>query len=143
VSFRGKLWGAHRVAFTFHHGREPQKYVLHSCDNPGCCNPAHLREGTQLENMRDMNERGRRIIRTGEESPLYKGGREAAQQRHIQKQIDEAEARIVRGEFKSPLLQQMMARHNPIGFPSDTASNDAFAASRKQKADTKSLRKSR
>lgn len=35
------------------------KSVLHSCDNPPCCNPAHLRPGTQAENMADKAARGR------------------------------------------------------------------------------------
>ncbi len=34
-------------------------FILHSCDNPACCNPAHLRKGTQQENMKDAQIRNR------------------------------------------------------------------------------------
>jgi hypothetical protein len=33
--------------------------ALHSCDNPPCRNPSHLRWGTIRENNREMFERGR------------------------------------------------------------------------------------
>ena len=33
--------------------------VLHSCDNPICCNPEHLKVGTQAENQADMAAKGR------------------------------------------------------------------------------------
>lgn len=49
---------AHRVAFFLTHGWWPQ-LVRHSCDNPVCCNPGHLLQGTPKSNMADKYERGR------------------------------------------------------------------------------------
>jgi hypothetical protein len=37
-------------------------FSLHSCDNPPCFNPDHLREGTKADNSRDRVIRGRRIL---------------------------------------------------------------------------------
>ena len=52
----------HRASFMLHHGRWPSSsmMVLHSCDNPACVNPAHLREGTAQDNQDDIDARGRR-----------------------------------------------------------------------------------
>ena len=36
------------------------QYVLHSCDNPKCCNPEHLRLGTATDNADDCVTRNRR-----------------------------------------------------------------------------------
>lgn len=58
---------AHRYAFTLERGELPDlpgwhgAVVRHDCDNRLCCNPAHLRVGTQADNLRDMDARGRRI----------------------------------------------------------------------------------
>jgi hypothetical protein len=43
--------------------------ALHSCDNPPCCNPKHLRWGTQQENSADMMARGRHVMPRN--NPIY------------------------------------------------------------------------
>lgn len=50
---------AHRVAMELTLGHEPGEAVMHSCDNPPCCNPAHLVNGTRSANFRDMWRKGR------------------------------------------------------------------------------------
>lgn len=50
---------AHRFAWEFTNGAIPKgKYVLHKCNNPPCCNPAHLYLGTPADNMRDRRNAG-------------------------------------------------------------------------------------
>lgn len=58
--YGGEFDGAHRVAWKLHNKKSPENMILHSCDNKPCCNPRHLRDGTQKENMEDMHRRGRR-----------------------------------------------------------------------------------
>lgn len=52
--------GAHRIAYQLTKGPIPDDLlVMHSCDNPPCCNPDHLTPGTDLQNQRDRRGKGR------------------------------------------------------------------------------------
>ncbi len=50
---------AHHVAWWLTYGKWPDDCLLHSCDNPLCCNPKHLREGTRADNAQDRVDRRR------------------------------------------------------------------------------------
>lgn len=52
---------AYVVAWELHHGRQVAegKLICHTCNNPLCCNPYHLREDTQTGNMADAKRAGK------------------------------------------------------------------------------------
>lgn len=75
MSAYGKQMGAHRVSYWIKHGTPPPPWisVCHSCDNVVCVNPDHLWGGTQQENARDAQAKGR--IKSGRKQRIKKGRR--------------------------------------------------------------------
>ena len=96
------LEGSHRVAWRlFKGGISEGMQVLHKCDNPPCCNPEHLFEGTQLDNMRDMVAKGRN-------APAEKTrhvGSAHGRAKLTESQIPEIRQRIARGESKASIAR--------------------------------------
>ena len=55
--------GAHRFAYEFYNGPiEHGAVIRHKCDNPRCCNPAHLSSGTHADNVKDRVEHNRSAV---------------------------------------------------------------------------------
>lgn len=58
VWFEGRYWRGNRLVLYLTKGVIRQ-FALHTCDNPPCCNPRHVYDGSQRRNLLDCAERGR------------------------------------------------------------------------------------
>lgn len=87
----------HRLAYELKHGPIPEgKQVLHKCDNPPCCNEAHLRLGTNDDNVVDRTVKDRSA--KGEAHPRSK--LTAADMLEIQRRLAAGELqRVIAADF--------------------------------------------
>ncbi len=95
VNAVGRCLGAHRIVAFLAYGTDADRpCALHSCDNPPCCNPAHLRWGTFGENAAERDMRGR--VAHGERQGLSK--------------LTAATVRQMRAEYASGVLTPELGR---------------------------------
>lgn len=72
-SGKTKTMFAHRVAYALFVGKlKKGMFICHKCNNPCCCNPDHLYQGTPKDNVKDMIKAGTRYITWGERSGRHK-----------------------------------------------------------------------
>ena len=70
ISVNDAIKLAHRVSYEMHKGKIPDGlHCLHICDNPECCNPLHLRLGTNADNVADKMAKGRLNSNAGSHNP--------------------------------------------------------------------------
>lgn len=74
IRYQNRLWIMSRLVYEIYNNKKITEglHILHSCDNPMCINPKHLREGTDRDNMDDMLERNRRPLLQGEDTSSAK-----------------------------------------------------------------------
>ncbi len=60
LTHKQKSIRVHRYVYEQFKGKIPDGLLLcHRCDNPPCCNPDHLFPGTDDDNMKDAQSKGR------------------------------------------------------------------------------------
>jgi HNH endonuclease len=61
IKVNGRTQPAHRLAWILTHGPIPLSFlvVMHTCDNPPCCNPAHLELKEPDKKIKDRDQKGR------------------------------------------------------------------------------------
>lgn len=72
IKFRRRPFTSTRVSYFLYHGIELIGLACHTCDNPACCNPLHLFDGTHQQNALDRERKGRGRPTCGTNSNLAK-----------------------------------------------------------------------
>lgn len=103
ISDAGKTKKAHRVAWELAHGRKIHEgfHILHHCDNRVCCNARHLWIGTNHQNVRDMERKGRSNHPSGSMNSNSK--------------VSEDQIREIRRRVEAGETHVSVARDFPIG----------------------------
>lgn len=103
---------AHRFAWELVNGPMPPGLNgCHRCDNPPCCNPAHIFPGTNAENLADMVAKGRSAV--GERNIMVRHPERCHTARLTWEQVRE--------------IRAIFAQQNP---PSHQSVADAYGISR-------------
>lgn len=105
---------AHRVIFNLAYPNtitlsapkdtDESGFLLHTCDNPSCCNPKHLFVGSHWDNMADKKAKGR--------SPDFSGGKGP------RCKLSMAQAREIRQLHKDGVSARELAQKYEISLPS-------------------------
>jgi hypothetical protein len=100
-----RLLRAHRLAYELTYGPIPEGlFICHHCDNPPCCNPAHLFPGTSQDNVADMWSKGREPHNNGAKGTANVGAK-----------LSDNDVRMIRQRYATgSVLQKILAQEYGI-----------------------------
>jgi len=85
-------------------------FLLHTCDNPSCCNPKHLFVGTHADNMADKVAKGRSPDFSGDKGPRAKlTMTQAREARQLRKEGISTKELAVRFGISLPSMKTLLA----------------------------------
>lgn len=118
TTWGNRTWNAHRLAYTLATAPIPDgAVIMHTCDVRACCNPAHLRAGTNADNSADMVAKGRQA--KGETHPLVKHPDSRPRgERHGCAKLTEEQVKAARALVKDGHSLNSVARQFSVSRPS-------------------------
>lgn len=117
IWYGGKVDRAHRVSWKLHFGPISEgMQVLHRCDTPLCVRPDHLFLGSQLDNIHDMERKGRRRSVSGDAHHARRPGARVGE-RNGRARITAADVPVIRQLRADGLMFREIAARYGVAVP--------------------------
>lgn len=106
IRHKGKMQRAHRISYELHYGSiPPGMQVCHRCDVRSCVNPDHLFMGSDLDNAKDREAKGR-----GNQPK----GRSNAWAKLTEQQVIEIRAKKANGQTARSIAREYGIAHSSV-----------------------------
>jgi len=114
---------AHRYMYELVYGTKLPKgqsvVIMHTCDNPACVNPRHLRRGTMRDNILDMHQKGRAKWNPNPPPPKSRPGSANGNSKLTETDVARIRQRIRDGERIEHLAREYNVRPTTLGWMRD------------------------
>jgi hypothetical protein len=114
IKFGGKDYLTHRVSYAVNRGisvDDVSLMVLHSCDNPPCINPEHLREGTCSDNILEAYAKGRASLNNS-----FQNGEKNPRSKLLQSQVVVIKSLIKDGKMNTEIAELFGVHHATVSL---------------------------
>lgn len=115
VAFKTRGVG-HRFSYALHKGEIPDgMLIMHSCDNPPCCNPDHLSKGDVKANTEDKIKKNRQC--KGENHYCFKNPELVQGENNGESKLKKSEVLLIRKEFSNGASRVSISKkHNKVSY---------------------------